>query len=626
MSQEYIKAKKLAEREMWKLRFEGKETSLPALDSFVQDCDSLPSSSLGVQEIPLRMIKGTKTKGRANAFAPNFMPIMKIDSEFATKWNRLYDAQMNEGIHDPIKVYEYKLQFYVQEGNKRVSVLKYLDVPSIEAEVIRILPRDIDSNTNQIYREFLQFYTCAPIYDITFTKPGSYQTFAKVVHHTLDTKWDRDFINVVRGAYFRFLSVFIKKGGNSLPITAGDAFLKYLNVYQFDSLLDRTKYDIDVRLDEVWKEILLQTKDVKVSVLEKPLESQKSLIQEGIIYNENRPLNVLFIYDDDPHQEEWSKQHEQARITLEQTFQRVVKTNAIVSYPTIENLLSIRQAITNNDVIFVTGFRYINELVKEALKYPKKKFFYCGTYLNYCSVMGYYGRMYEAMFLLGRVAARYASNHKIGFVSNIPLAGKISEINAFAIGASLVDTKCQIYLKWANQKDCDYHDFFTHQQIQVYVGETDDAQNKMPVHHLYVDGKKVASPVWHCDVYYAKMIQSILERKLDRIRNDYGNIALYCWWGMDSGVIDIALEDTVDWITKKDISTLKQMIAQGNYHPFAGELHSQNECIQEENAADLTAVDIISMKWLNHNIVGSIPTMEELDEQAQRVMKESGTE
>ena len=87
--------------------------------------------------------------------------------------------------------------------------------------------------------------------------------------------WDREFINVVRGAFFRFYRVFLKKGGDRLPITAGDAFLLYLQVYRFDSLLDRSKSDIDERLDQVWKEVLMETKDVKVSLIKEPIEDEK---------------------------------------------------------------------------------------------------------------------------------------------------------------------------------------------------------------------------------------------------------------------------------------------------------------------------------------------------------------
>ena len=45
-----------------------------------------------------------------------------------------------EGIREPIKAYEFMNKFYVEEGNKRVSVLKFFDAVSIPGNVTRIVP------------------------------------------------------------------------------------------------------------------------------------------------------------------------------------------------------------------------------------------------------------------------------------------------------------------------------------------------------------------------------------------------------------------------------------------------------------------------------------------------------
>ena len=68
------------------------------------------------------------------------MPILDPNSEFASKWMTLCTAQQEEGITDPIIAYEYMNKFYVLEGNKRVSVLKYYDAVSVMGQVTRILP------------------------------------------------------------------------------------------------------------------------------------------------------------------------------------------------------------------------------------------------------------------------------------------------------------------------------------------------------------------------------------------------------------------------------------------------------------------------------------------------------
>ena len=52
-------------------------------------------------------------------------------------------------------------KFYIQEGNKRVSVLKYYDVVSAPGEVTRIIPKRTDEK-KKIYciMNFLIFMNC----------------------------------------------------------------------------------------------------------------------------------------------------------------------------------------------------------------------------------------------------------------------------------------------------------------------------------------------------------------------------------------------------------------------------------------------------------------------------------
>ena len=59
--------------------------------------------SLGLIDLPLSMITGNKESARSNAFANNFMPLLDEDSEFAIKWENLYDSVRTEGVRDSIK-------------------------------------------------------------------------------------------------------------------------------------------------------------------------------------------------------------------------------------------------------------------------------------------------------------------------------------------------------------------------------------------------------------------------------------------------------------------------------------------------------------------------------------------
>ena len=71
---------------------------------------------------------------------------------------------------------------------------------------------------------------------------------------------------------------------------------------------------------------------------------------------------------------------------------------------------------------------------------------------------------------------------------------------------------------------------------------------------------------------------------------------------------------------------LRAGIVSDSLHPFAGELHSQTGVIQTGAERRITSADIISMNWLNDNIIGEIPTEEELNEDARALVRVSGLE
>ncbi len=148
----YKEALKLAQKEYRADVAAGRSPFLPALDEQISSETTSAGIDLGLVQIPIDQIAGTKTKGRSSAFASNFMPLLEEDTEFAVKWKRLCDAHLNEGIRDAVKAYEYMNRFYIEEGNKRVSVLKYFGAESIPGKVTRILPQKSDKDDVVIYK------------------------------------------------------------------------------------------------------------------------------------------------------------------------------------------------------------------------------------------------------------------------------------------------------------------------------------------------------------------------------------------------------------------------------------------------------------------------------------------
>ena len=147
---EYGKAYKKGKKDYQLRMMRGERPTLPVLDEMLPAKGTFKEVPLGIVKIPMNRLVGTKSNARSNAFAGNFMPILSEKSEFAEKWVNLYKSQVNEGIREPIKAYEYMNQFYVEEGNKRVSVMKYVGMDSIQGTVIRIIPKRTEEKENKI--------------------------------------------------------------------------------------------------------------------------------------------------------------------------------------------------------------------------------------------------------------------------------------------------------------------------------------------------------------------------------------------------------------------------------------------------------------------------------------------
>ena len=189
---DYLKAQKLALKAYKSKTLQGSYPYLPVLDEILSHVHIEREENLGTINIPAKQVIGTSSAGRTQAFACNFMPLLNYGSEFSVKWSLLYDAQIQEGIHTPIKVYEFLNKYYVVEGNKRTSVLKYVGSPTIPAEVIRKVPRLTDDPDIQIYYEFMDFYRNSKINYVVFTRKGSYQKLCQYVGKGEDEQWSED--------------------------------------------------------------------------------------------------------------------------------------------------------------------------------------------------------------------------------------------------------------------------------------------------------------------------------------------------------------------------------------------------------------------------------------------------
>jgi len=274
-SEYYAKARKLALKE-YHARIQRREHPyLPVLDEIEENHNALGHIPLGLVQVPIKKVVGTVAKGRTNAFAANFMPLLEPGTEFSDKWCSLFSGIIQDGLLQPVKAVEYMNQYYLLEGNKRVSVMKFLDSQSIEAEVTRIMPVRTDELNNRIYFEFLPFYKDTGINYVWFSQLGGFERLYELTGKKPGERWTSDERREFETVYMRFRNVYKEMGGDDIEITTGDAFLTYLEVCGYQGAISRYDQEIKTGLKALWQEFQRDSVEENVALIMQPEEMKK---------------------------------------------------------------------------------------------------------------------------------------------------------------------------------------------------------------------------------------------------------------------------------------------------------------------------------------------------------------
>lgn len=630
----YEKVHKLALKDFHNKTAKGMYPYLQVLDDILSYTNVASEVNLGLVNIPLDQIAGTKTLGRTNAFASNYMPLLPEQSEFAAKWCRLYEAHIEEGIRDPIKVYEFMNRFYVVEGNKRVSVLKYCDAFEVPAVVTRIIPEPDDSDENKIYYEFLNFYSKTGINYLNFTGLGSYIKITELAGIEPDRTWTSAEKEQFRSSYIQFTKVFEKRGGDKLSLTCGDAFLLYLDIYGYEALHSKRDDDLQQEIVKIWNDFVFypQKPEVKL-IMDADSSAEKKALVKRILPQNSEPLKIAFIHTKTAQTSSWTYGHDLGRGHLELALgdQIVTQSYFQADSPEQEEDCFERAIADGNTVIFSTSPRLLGTSTKYALQNPKLKIMNCSLNTSCKHLRTYYGRLYEAKFLIGAIAGIMCESNEIGYIADYPLYGMIANINAFALGAQMVNPKIKVYLEWSKLKSDSSTNTLKDISVSFISGrdfiKPEESSQKFGLYNANGDELvNLAMPVWNWGVYYEKTVRSILNGMWKQEVPGAKNQSVNDWWGMSSGMIDVICSKKLPAGTLRLIELLKNDICAGTFNPFSGTIYSQDGLVYDMTPEGITAEEIITMDWLNDNIVGTIPTMDDFAEDDKPIVLVQGVE
>ncbi len=628
MSQEaleqYAKALKSGQKYYKTAESQGLDPYPAVLDNLLEEQTIVRQEELGLVNIPSELIVGTKSAGRMAALAGNFMPLLGAESEFGMKWISLCDAHLSdEGIRDPIKCFEYLGSFYVQEGNKRASVLKSFGAPSVPGLVTRMIPAPSEEPEIRAYYEFLDFYRLSGQYSVSFRKPGAYARLQAALGMEPDHVWTEDERRSFRAGFTHFRDALDRLKADEADITPAEALLTWLEVYSFADIKEKTTAELSKNLERLLPDIRATKEDAPIEVSTQPPEKEKGLVSR--ILNVTRPssVTVAFIYGFPMEKSAWTRAHDQGRQELEETLGAKVDVKVILAENRDYEKAMETAVEQDAKIIFATTPPMIDACRKIAAKYKNVKVLNCGLSQPYPGVRSYYSRIYECKFVAGAVAGAMADNNLVGYVANYPIFGTPAGINAFALGARMANPRVRVKLVWS----CTGGDPIAElRQSGVTVISNRESGEEATAHcaldyglyQLEPDGGllPLAMPCWQWGAMYEQIVESVLDGSWEE-----SSKAINYWWGMASGVVDVKLSESLPAGVTSLAEILRKGILNGTVDPFCAEIRDQSGLLRCDGKTALSPEEIMRMDWLCDNVDGSIPGFDELLPRSQSLVR-----
>lgn len=618
----YVEARQRGRKNYSAQKAKGMSGHLSSIDGVLKDIEIVTSEDIGVIDIPTHRIVGTYYHARRTVFSKDYLPLEAPESEFAEKWKTICHEYLNEGTLAPIKVYEYLNYYYVLDGNKTVSVLKYFDAVKISAQVTRLVPKyDENDDAIKLYYAFLDFYDQTKLVDIWLSKPVRFKRLSQYLDaYAPETSYyDNKYQHFLKYVYRPFRRIYLEGGGEKiLDKTTGDAFLLYAKLYGIPQGLD------EIHLQEVLPRLLEELEHFggidEIEIIQDDEEIKpKSIFKLLSLGRGNKKLKVGFVYARDAEGSGWTYSHDLGRKYIENKYKEYITTGFIDNVPEDQNAYAVIKEFASDgyDVVFTTSEVFRRATASCAVDLPEVKFFNCSGNRPYVHMNNYFGKTYEPRFLAGMIAGSTTKSNIIGYTATDPNPEVISSINAFTLGARMVNPRAEVMVLWTGewnnpQVTTDLSERLIQAGADIISNKTllvprdvtwdygvysmlcdIDPETKQPKNYL-------AAPIWRWGAFYEKIISSILNGSFDRAvsSRESSKKLVNFWWGMETGVLDLYYaKDLLPAETVRLMEFIKHMIQSDQFHPFYGPIYDTNDNIRVEAGEVLSIEDILHLDW-----------------------------
>lgn len=611
---EYERAYRLGQKEYSALTARGEKGNLLVLDELMDEGRVMAYMKQPTREISLSRVVGTYTSGRSHSFSASFLPLHPEGSEFASKWTALCESHMNEGLRDPIQVYEYLWKYYVVEGNKRVSVLKYFGALSYRAEITRLIPQlDRDDPDTATYYAYIKYDKNGLFKNIQLSSAERYETLREVEEKLVKGLPENAEPINFNAMYLMFESAY-QHAGSALPL--GDAFLEYLKIYGF--ILDTPVNQVQERIRSLKPQLILAQNPKAEPTLLMDVQEEVPQTFMSRLFSPRRTPKVLFAYAKGRTEINWIGEHEKGRQRMQAELKSQVQSSFIEDLTPENAYERLCEEASGMDLLFVTAAPLAQAALRFSLEHPGcLTLVYSRARQDY-RLNTYYGRYYEPCFLCGVAAGLGTRSGKVGYVTpRTETKRHTSDINAFGLGVKSVRPDADVYLimkdvsadeptsvangiRHAVEGGCDLALVPDYPGLQMVGPPEGSFSFLLRLRDLGAPSEYLASPAWDWGRYYTEIVKSYLNNSLDVIklidREDPNVIGL--WWGLGSGALAFKTTNFLHPIANNMLHYIRSSIQLGRFRPFHGPIRDQEGVLRVPEHSDPKPYEIMSMDWL----------------------------
>ena len=484
----------------------------------------------------------------------------------------------------------------------------------------------------------MEYYPLCGLYTLTFTQEGSFARLQKALGKAPGEKWSDDDRADIVSLYNWIKKSYHARGGENMRTTVGDVLLLLIRVYTLADLKKRSPAELTKALDAIWGrrarhraagagQAQHQTGRAGPGQAHRPHPARGHPPRRG----PQKPPGRLCAraHARNQHLDQPARI---GRSQLDQVFPGQVKTKAYYNAVSGENADElVEQAIAEGaDIVFTTSPKLVGASLRAALKHPDIRILNCSVDMPYTGIRTYYTRVYEAKFISGAIAGAMSSGDRIGYVADYPNFGAPANINAFALGARMVNPRVRVDLQWTCLPDAnppqDLYGPGHHGRVRArYPGTRPPAAGVRHLPHpprRHARGPRLA--VLALGQFYENVVRSVLNGAWSKDAEGGARRAVNYWWGMNSGVMDVLFSRELPHDVRHLANILRQGIISGAIDPFACHIIAQDGTLMNEGHEGFAPEQILHMDWLCDAIDGHIPEFDELSEAARPMYRMQG--